>query len=138
MTIDGEVAVTVFTELIFLAHISELAMREQRILTPSPLNSVPVAENAPQERKLLTASDSSQEKTLASKEVVIANLAMMPINQTIYTTIDSKLEPDKKPEQELSKNHSLTPKRKPSRLPRRCQKLFTKESLTTAGEILKN
>ena len=138
MTTDGEVAVTVFTVLIFQAHISELAMREPMILTPSPLNSVPVAESAPQERKLHTASDSSQEKTMVSREVVTASQVTMMTNLTIYTIIDSNLEPDKKLEQELSKNHSPTPKRKPSRLPKRFQKLFTKESHTTAGEISQN
>ena len=138
MTTDGEVAALVFTVLIFQAHILELAMREPMRLTPSPLNSVPVAESAPQERKLHTASDSSQEQTMVSKEVVTASQVTMTTNQTIYTTIDSMLEPDRKPEQELSRNHSLTPKRKPSRLPKRCQKLFTKESHTTAGEILQN
>ena len=138
MIIDTEVAVPVFMVQIFLAHISELAMREPMRLTPNPLNSVLVAESAPQESMLHTASDSSQEKTMVSKEVVTASQATMLINPTIYTTIDSKLEPDKRPEQELSKNHSLTPKSKPSRLPKRCQRLFTKESHTTAGEILRD
>ena len=138
MTIDTEVAVPVFMVQIFLAHISELAMREPMRLTPNPLNSVPVAESAPQESMLHTASDSSLEKTMVSKEVVTASQAMMMLNLTIYTTIDSILEPDKRPEQGLSKNHSLTPKNKPSRLPKRCQRLFTKESHTTAGEILRD
>ena len=138
MIIDTEVAVPVFMVQIFLAHISELAMREPMRLTPNPLNSVPVAESAPQESMLHTASDSSQEKTLVSKEVVTANQATMMINQTIYTTIDSMLEPDKRPEQELSKSHSPSPRKKPSRLPKRYQKLCTKESHTTVGEIFLN